>query len=173
MWFNVISPHSLCEIVFFCSKGNGVWFSGNDPTALPQNNSAGKWWGNVIKQTVVYEKLLVPSGIVECVNHCVEQKWFVIMETSKQLSKLMFCLVGSCALCEFENIQHVVSLWHLGCRFYFPCLVDTSGISYHKRLFRHPENWISLLKWGRWELSICGQQSWTKQIFCFCLKWLK
>lgn len=57
----------------------GLWFHGNHPRASPSNNFAGKWWGNVIKQTVVYEKLLAPSGIVDCINHCVEQKGFVIM----------------------------------------------------------------------------------------------
>lgn len=88
MWFNAISPHSLWETVLFCFKGNGVWFCGNDPTASPQNNSAGKWWGDVIKQTVVYEKLFAPSGIVECLNHCVEPKGFVIiMKASQQLQQ--------------------------------------------------------------------------------------
>lgn len=31
----------------------------------------------------MYEKRLAPSGIVECVNHCVEKKSFVILEALK------------------------------------------------------------------------------------------
>lgn len=124
MWFNAISPHSLCEIVLFCFKGNGVWFCGNDPTATPQNNSAGKWWGDVIKQTVVYEKLLAPSGIVECVNHCVEQKGFAIMEAWRQLQQGRELRVGWFLGCWFTEFDIIIWKYATFCWSVTPHIID-------------------------------------------------
>lgn len=36
----------------------------------------------------MYEKLLAPSGTVERVNHCVEQKGFVMTEAARQLQSV-------------------------------------------------------------------------------------
>lgn len=72
----------------------------------------------------MYEKLLAPSGIVECVNHCVEQKGFVIMEASRQLQQGRELRVDSevagllYLTCLYEKIQLIcVSMWQSGYRF--------------------------------------------------------